>query len=108
MWAFLGWIYDRAGRVYLFFGTLYSRIRDAALHALDWAVTEGVKAFNRAVYAAQQLVWIAKYEIFRTIDAAATAAAQLIIMGVAFTLRVRNSILAFYDAVKKYGGYPAA
>lgn len=36
MWALLQWLYDRASRVFEFLGSLYYKIRDAALYAWDW------------------------------------------------------------------------
>lgn len=48
MFGLLGWLYSRVERVYLFFGSLYGKIRDAALYALKWAVREASRAFNAA------------------------------------------------------------
>lgn len=48
MYTLLNWLWTRAERVYEFFGTLYYRIRDAALNAYYWAINEGSKAFTRA------------------------------------------------------------
>lgn len=67
MFDLLRWLYDQAYRVYEFLGTLYYRIRDAALNAWNWAKDKANEAFwraydwvmyyyNRAVEGAQALV----------------------------------------------------
>lgn len=48
MYAFLQWLWDKATRVYEIIGTLYYRVRDAALHAWDWAVDQAAKAYKNA------------------------------------------------------------
>jgi len=45
MWALLRWLYGVAERVYSFFGSLYYRIKNAALNAWSWAQN----AKNRAI-----------------------------------------------------------
>ncbi len=48
MISLLSWLWNRAARVYYFFGSLYNRIRSAALNAFNWAVDEANKALERA------------------------------------------------------------
>ncbi len=50
MWGLLSWLWDRVGRVYAFFGWLYDRIKDAALHAWDWAVDRAHQAYSNAYH----------------------------------------------------------
>ncbi len=50
MWGLLTWLWDRAGRVYAFFGWLYDRIKDAALNAWNWAVDRANNAYNGAMW----------------------------------------------------------
>ena len=46
MFGLLGWLWDRATRVYEFFGSLYYRIRDAAVNAYIWARAAASDAYN--------------------------------------------------------------
>jgi len=55
MFGLLSWLWDRATRVYYIFGTIYSRVRDAALHAWDWAKSQADRAYSNARY------WILYY-----------------------------------------------
>jgi len=91
MVAFLNWLYDKAGRVYEFFGTLYYKIRDAALNAWNWAksaYTDAIRfALDRVVYYYNRAVEAAKALVNGIIDLAyglfnqAVRAAQTIVKG---------------------------
>lgn len=45
MFTLLSWLNDQAWKVYLFFGWLFDRIRDAALNAWEWARNAASDAF---------------------------------------------------------------
>lgn len=74
MFALLQWLYDRANRVYEFFGTLYWSIRNVALNAWTWvrnaintaweyATEKASNAFHNA------LAWVNTYIVPRIQDA---------------------------------------
>jgi len=48
MWGLLEWLYNYASRVYEILGTLYSRVRDAALNAYNWARDKAAQALASA------------------------------------------------------------
>ncbi len=81
MFALLGWLWSRASRVYLFFGSLYGKIRDAALNAFWWAVREGAKALFAAKAYVLNAVAALKYLLKLAIGAAIT-----VVLGVSQTL----------------------
>lgn len=67
MWGLLSWLWDRAQRVYEFLGSLFYRIRSAAINAwtwarnakdqaISWAATTILYYYNRARAAAAALV----------------------------------------------------
>lgn len=67
MWGLLSWLWDRAQRVYEFLGSLFYRIRSAAINAwtwarnakdqaISWAATTILYYYNRAVDGARALV----------------------------------------------------
>ena len=89
MWSLLQWLYDRAGRVFEFLGTLYWQIRNAAVNAWNWARRAASDAFQwslnkilyyygQAVTAAKNLVSIVEYEFWKALAQASTAARDLI------------------------------
>ncbi len=49
MWGLLSWLWDRANRVYTFFGWLYDRAVDAALNAYTWAANKAAEAYWAAI-----------------------------------------------------------
>ena len=55
MWGLLSWLWERAGRVYTFFGWLYDRLVDAALNAYNWAANKAAEAYWAAISEIQRL-----------------------------------------------------
>jgi hypothetical protein len=79
MFGLLSWLWDRASRVYEFFGTLYSRIKDAAVNAYNWARTAASDAYkwsrdyllpriSDALEAAKLFVWSKYWDALEWIE----------------------------------------
>ena len=49
MWGLLSWLWERASRVYAFFGWLYDHIVDAALNAYNWAANKAAEVYWRLI-----------------------------------------------------------
>jgi len=93
MFALLSWLWDRASRVYEFFGTLYARIRDAALSAYSWARQAASDAYN----------WAKDYLLPKIAEAATVVRSYAIgLFGIASDLidYLRENTLAWVNAAK--------
>jgi len=72
VFSLLSWLWNRAGRVYDLLGTLYVKVRNAAQHALRWAIDKAYLALQAARAYALTLVTTAKVVLRLAIDAVVT------------------------------------
>src|SRR3990172_2243512 len=63
MTAFLAWIYNQAAKVYDWFGSSYSSLRNAASNAWSWAVGQANRAYTDAVNFAIRLFNSVEYAV---------------------------------------------
>lgn len=101
MFTLLSWLYDQAGRVYFFFGYLYTRIRDAALNAYDWARQAASDAYTWARSNTLYYYNLAKYRIAAAIQTAWNTTIQYYGYAINWIENVRNyligQILYYYN-----------
>jgi hypothetical protein len=48
VWALLNWLWQQIDKVLDWFGSSYNSLRNAAAHALEWAITYAAQAYNSA------------------------------------------------------------
>lgn len=69
MYDLLRWLYSYVDRVYVIIGSLYYKIRDAALYAKSWAISQARNAYYNAISLANIFVANASAVLNNTIEA---------------------------------------
>jgi murein DD-endopeptidase MepM/ murein hydrolase activator NlpD len=93
MFPLLSWLYERAARVYAFFGYLYDQIRDAAINAYAWARNAASDAYRWARDYTLYYYDRAKQRIAEALQSAWNTTIQYYNYAVTWIENVRNWLL---------------